>query len=356
MASLAEQLKLDLVLRYQNLELEVSEEIYLSGVTTLFGPSGAGKSTLLRVVAGIERSALGQITYMGIPWLDSKTGLFVPPHKRAVAMVFQDTQLFPHLTVAGNLNYGYRRRNRRCGPEWSEVTEALDLDPLLDRDVDALSGGERQRVALGRSLLAAPRLLLLDEPLAALDAARKAEIMPYLKRVIAEFDLPIIYVTHSKLEVRLLASRVLALVNGKVVRGNESLDGARHSEHSCIRASVVGLECPGLAVCKVGEGVMLAEMQGKHAVGTEVELVIERSSMLLFAGEGGNALAAGKLDGVVSSIDRSTDGTLLHVTMSTAGGELVANLHRSSWIERQLAINDAMQVVISKPAVVSYSL
>ena len=353
MADTTDELELEIELRFPSLALEVSETISLSGVTALFGPSGAGKSTLLRIIAGIERAASGKINYLRVPWLDSKAGVFVPPHRRAVAFVFQDTQLFPHLNVAGNLNFGYRRRKGQHGPNWAEVTKALDLGPLLDRDVSLLSGGERQRVALGRSLLAAPRLLLLDEPLAALDSERKAEIMPYLKCVISEFDLPIVYVTHSEFEVRSLASRVLALVNGKIVHHENSFWFARFSEHSYVRASVVSLERPGLVVCRVGENMVLAEMRGTDVVGSDVELAIERSNMLLFSGNGEDALGAGKLDAIVAGIDRAADGSGLEVIMRTSGGELVADVHHSSWTEPRLAVSERIQVILPKPATVS---
>ncbi|HYZ62444.1 MAG TPA: ATP-binding cassette domain-containing protein, partial [Acetobacteraceae bacterium] len=146
------------------------------GVTAVFGPSGCGKSTLLACVAGLLRPDAGRVALGGTPLLDSERGLFVPAERRRCGVVFQDARLFPHLSVETNLRYGLRRAQARPGPELAEVVELLGIDRLLRRRPRALSGGERQRVALGRALLARPRLLLLDEPLASLDLARRFEV------------------------------------------------------------------------------------------------------------------------------------------------------------------------------------
>ncbi|MGH8166169.1 MAG: molybdenum ABC transporter ATP-binding protein, partial [Woeseiaceae bacterium] len=185
----------------------------------LFGPSGGGKSTLLRAVAGFETPRDGRIACGRELWFDSDTGVNVPPHRRAVGLMFQGAALFPHLDVAGNLAFAEKRRPRAATTkaiETREVVAALDLEPLLRRRVAALSGGERQRVALGRTLLTSPALLLLDEPLAALDRTRKAQILPYLEELPKRFRIPTIYVTHAIDEVAQLADRVLVLADGRV--------------------------------------------------------------------------------------------------------------------------------------------
>ncbi|MDZ7642957.1 MAG: ATP-binding cassette domain-containing protein [Woeseiaceae bacterium] len=190
-------------------------DVELDGVTGLFGASGSGKSTLLRLIAGLERADDGHVRFAGKPWQDA--GTFVPPHRRPVGYVFQDARLFRHLDVAGNLRFAARRRSDDgAGPQFDEVVAACDLDPLLDRDVRALSGGEQQRVALARTLLCGPRLLLFDEPLAALDAARKHDILPYIESLQARFGIPAIYVSHSMDEIVRLADRVIVLADGRV--------------------------------------------------------------------------------------------------------------------------------------------
>jgi molybdate transport system ATP-binding protein len=185
-------------------------------VTAVVGRSGAGKTTLLRCLAGLERSPSGRVTVGGESWQDEACGHFVPPHRRALGYVFQEGALFDHLTVRRNLEYGLRRApagERRTGTD--EVVAALGLEPLLQRRPAGLSGGERRRVALGRALLTQPRLLLLDEPLAGLDAASKAELLPALERVAAAGP-PVVYVSHSQPEVMRLAHHAVVLAGGRV--------------------------------------------------------------------------------------------------------------------------------------------
>ncbi len=186
-----------------------------AGVTLLFGPSGAGKSSILAGIAGAWRPDDGRIVVAGR--MLSGPGTFVPPERRRIGFVHQEARLFPHMTVARNLRYGLVRAGGRCGIGVDEVVEVLGIGALLARRPAALSGGERSRVSLGRALLSQPDILLMDEPLAALDAARKAEILPFLQRLKARFRLPIVYVTHSAEEARALADHVVLIDRGRVV-------------------------------------------------------------------------------------------------------------------------------------------
>jgi molybdate transport system ATP-binding protein len=188
------------------------------GVTALFGASGAGKSSILAAVAGALRPDRGRIALDGEALFDSEGRIDRPMERRGVGWVFQDARLFPHLAVEANLRYGERRaRGRPRTVQFDEVVAVLGIETLLARRPRDLSGGERQRVAIGRALLSQPRLLLMDEPLAALDAARKAEILPFLDRLKDAFALPVLYVTHSFAEVARLADRLVALEAGRVV-------------------------------------------------------------------------------------------------------------------------------------------
>ncbi|MGH6684422.1 MAG: molybdenum ABC transporter ATP-binding protein [Pseudolabrys sp.] len=188
------------------------------GVTALFGPSGSGKTSIANMVAGLIKPDRGQIRIDKEVAYDSAENIDVPVHRRRVGYVFQDGRLFPHLSVVRNLEYGrWMGGLNRDDGQFKRVTELLDIGPLLNRRPGALSGGERQRVALGRALLMKPHLLLLDEPLASLDATRKREIMPYFLRLRDETRLPMIYVSHDPAEVKALASRVVMLDAGKVV-------------------------------------------------------------------------------------------------------------------------------------------
>jgi molybdate transport system ATP-binding protein len=197
-------------------DLNAEAQLPGSGVTALFGASGSGKTSLLRCIAGLERAA-GRLEVNGECWQDSSRGHFLPPHRRAIGYVFQEAALFPHLRVKANLEYGWRRTpvaQRRGGLE--RVTEILGIGQLLTRYPHQLSGGERQRVALGRALLNNPRLLLMDEPMAALDRPRKAEILPYLERLHAEAEIPVLYVTHDLEELARIADHLVLMDQGRI--------------------------------------------------------------------------------------------------------------------------------------------
>ena len=205
-----------------------------SGVTALFGPSGAGKTSLINMIAGLVAPDRGRIMYRGKVLFDAAGKVNLPPYRRQFGYVFQDGRLFPHLTVRGNLEYGRRMyRLRRDPAELERVVAMLDIGHLLHRRPGKLSGGERQRVAIGRALLIRPQLLLLDEPLASLDAARKAEIMPYLERLRDEAQVPMLYVTHQGEDARRLATAVVRVEAGRVaaVGGLELLTAAPQQQN-----------------------------------------------------------------------------------------------------------------------------
>lgn len=181
--------------------------------TAIVGPSGSGKSSLLNVIAGLIHPDHGIVRIDDEVLTDTTRGLRVPPHRRAIGYVFQDPRLFPHLNVRHNLTFG--ARDGKTGASFDDVVGMLDLAGLLSRRTPTLSGGERQRVALGRALLSHPRLLLLDEPLASVDVARREEVLPYLDRLRAQQRLPIVYVTHTWSEIESRAEDVIRIVDGK---------------------------------------------------------------------------------------------------------------------------------------------
>lgn len=209
-------LSVDIEFRRGDFRLAASAELN-GGATGILGPSGSGKSTLLALIAGLLAPARGRIAFGDDLLVDTIARRFVPAWQRHFALVFQDGQLFPHLSVKENLLYGYRRRAagaRRF--ELRTVTDLLEIGPLLDRRPAQVSGGERQRVALGRALLCSPRLLLLDEPLASLDDRLKQQILPFLKRVKLETGIPMLYVSHAEAEVEFLADRRLRMSDGRL--------------------------------------------------------------------------------------------------------------------------------------------
>ncbi len=217
----SERIRLRFKLHYPGFELDVDLNLAGHGVTALFGPSGCGKTSCLRAIAGLQCNMQAGLTHIAINgeiWQDDRRALFVPVHRRALGFVFQDANLFAHLTVAQNLAFGMKRvapAQRRVSLE--QVTNLLGIEPLLQRQPATLSGGERQRVAIARALATTPRILLLDEPLAALDASRKAEILPYLERLHSELDIPVLYVSHAVDEVARLADSIVLLDAGRVV-------------------------------------------------------------------------------------------------------------------------------------------
>ena len=204
-------------IEYADFKLDINLDVPAGDVTVVYGPSGCGKTTLLRCLAGLERSSSGFFKMGEEVWQDEAHGVFVHPHHRSIGTVFQDARLFTHLTVRENLLYGFNRTppgKRQILLE--QIVDLLDLERLLGRSLNGLSGGEQQRIAIGRALLTSPSLLLMDEPLANLDARRKLEILPFLERLRNELHLPIVYVSHSINEVLQLVNTLVLLENGAV--------------------------------------------------------------------------------------------------------------------------------------------
>lgn len=191
------------------------------GATVLFGPSGSGKTLIVKAVAGLGRPDQGKITLGTRVLLDTASGIALPPEARRVGVVFQEPRLFPHMTVERNLLYGWRLLPAVDRPDQNEIVSLLGLGHLLKRRPNRLSGGEKQRVAIGRALLAAPDLLIMDEPLANLDQARKNEILPFLSRLKSDAQTPILYVTHAQAEADMLADRIVHITNGTITEVEE---------------------------------------------------------------------------------------------------------------------------------------
>lgn len=218
------QLQLNLQ-RSSGFSLDIQAQLPGQGISVLYGPSGSGKSTVLRCVAGLERAALGRVSLGNTLWQDGQQGVFIPTWQRRLGYVFQEPSLFAHLDVRGNIEYGLRRmagwgkykaQQEKLRGHLDAAIALLGIEPLLSRQVAHLSGGEKQRVAIARALATAPQLLLLDEPLAALDRARRLEVLPWLERLRRELRLPMLYVTHSSEELARLADYVLVLEQGRV--------------------------------------------------------------------------------------------------------------------------------------------
>ena len=299
-----------------------------AGVTVLFGPSGSGKSSMLAAVAGALRPDSGRIALGGEVLFDSARGVDLPMEKRRIGWVFQDARLFPHLTVEGNLRFGLNRAPNQGvgGPtRFEEVVEVLGVGRLLHRRPRDLSGGERQRVGLGRALLSQPRLLLMDEPLASLDAQRRAEILPFLERVKAGFGVPLLYVTHSLAEAVRLGDRMVVMQEGYVVaegplaevvsRPELMLTGSHARDGAALDGRVVGEE-GGLTVVRAGAwdirvpGLETRGAARLYVLARDVMLALDRPSRIS---------ARNILPGKVASLHVETGRVLVRVEHEGAG-------------------------------------
>lgn len=215
------RIRLRYTLKRADFSLDVDARIPASGITGLFGRSGAGKTTLLRLIAGLDSPDEGMLEIDGDTLQDSEERLSTAVHRRRIGYVFQEPRLFPHLDVRGNLLYGYRRASGKRGFEFDTVVELLDLSSLLTRRTAGLSGGEAQRVAIARALLCSPRLVLMDEPVVALDATRKAEVMPFILKAAETLDVPILYVSHNIDEICQLCDQLLVIDGGQSIAVGE---------------------------------------------------------------------------------------------------------------------------------------
>ncbi len=318
--------------------------------TALFGPSGAGKSTIINAIAGLIRPQSGRIVLAGETLLDTEAGIFVPAHLRRVGVVFQDARLFPHLSVRGNLLYGWRRAPQKAdAARIDPVVALLQLGPLLERRPRTLSGGERSRVALGRALLMNPRALLLDEPLAALDATRKTEILPYLERLARETKIPILYVSHSLDEVARLAHRMVVLNEGRVAAEGSlfeltsrlDLVAGRHLVPGAVLEALIARhdEAHGLTELSLGEDRLVVPAIAREP-GDKVRIRIDAEDVMLALERPGSVSANNILPAQVAAI--AEDGFNADVQLLLNDAKLVARITRRS-LER-LALKPGVKV------------
>lgn len=301
-----------------------------AAAVALWGPSGSGKSTLAQALLGLLRPERGLIRVCGETLFDSRRSIDLPAHRRRIGAVFQEGRLFPHLSVRSNLLFGRRFAPARSGPSLDEVATVLGLERLLERRPATLSGGERQRVAVGRALLSRPRLLLMDEPLASLDAARKAEILPYLERLRDEAWTPIVYVSHSPDEVRRLSQVVVPVVDGRAGPATAT-PIALGPGPSWLAARVVGRE-RGRVVLDL-EGFRIA-VAASAPPDDAVRLRIDPPDVLL-APSGSAAAAAAILPVTVTAVEGR--GPVRLVRSRAPGGVVVAEAAAEALDEHRLA-------------------
>ncbi len=328
------------------------------GVTVLFGRSGSGKTSIVNAVAGLLRPRSGRIVLDGEVLLDTGSGIALPPHRRRIGAIFQDGRLFPHLTVRQNLAYGRWFAGAGAGAETDRVVEMLGLGPLLDRRPGRLSGGEKQRVAIGRALLAAPRLLLADEPLAALDEARKAEILPYFERLRDEAQVPILYVSHAPAEVARLATTVVALKDGRLLRQGPAaevladpavLPAGVRGAGAVLEARVVAHHEDGLSELEAG-GVPLFLPRVGQAPGAGLRVRIAAQEVILSREVPRGLSALNILPGEVEAVTTGRGPGAL-VSLKTPAGPILARVTRRSAQALDLAPGVAVHAIVKSVAI-----
>lgn len=251
-------------MEYPGFSLDVDLNLPARGVTALFGHSGSGKTTVLRCFAGLNRAPRGRLVVEGQVWQDEAQGIFLPTHARPLGLVFQEASLFPHLSVRKNLEYGMKRAGNKRGEGFDACVDLLGIRPLLDRAPERLSGGERQRVAIARALLTRPRLLLMDEPLAALDLKRKLEILPYLEKLHDELEIPVLYVSHAPDEVARLADHLVLMDGGRVVASGPLMETLARADLPPAFADDAGVVLEAVVAAHEADGLTRLDFPGGH--------------------------------------------------------------------------------------------
>ena len=318
--------------------LDAGFRIDRPGITALFGPSGAGKTTIINAVAGLLRPRTGRVAINGRVVLDTQNGTFIPIRKRRVGYVFQDFRLFPHMSVERNLLFGWRRSPASANkPDVSQIVEMLALGPLLSRLPRNLSGGEKQRVALGRALLSAPELLLLDEPMAALDPSRRAEILPYLERLKTEQRVPMLYVSHAVEEVARLADELVLVDGGRVLRQGSVFDLMPEIGSGggvVLPVSVIRHRDDGLSELGFRGGNLLVQRL-VSPVGSTLRVRIAAQDVMLALVEPSGVSANNVLAASISSL-RAADG-LVDIHLSCGEVRLISRITQASAARLALA-------------------
>jgi molybdate transport system ATP-binding protein len=350
-------MSLDVALRHQMGDFALDIAFRSAGrLTALFGPSGSGKTSIVNMIGGLMRPREGRIATDGRVLVDTQNGTFLRPHKRRIGYVFQDARLFPHLTVRQNLVYGRRfvPRAQRYG-DFSETVELLGIGHLLERKPAKLSGGERQRVAIGRALIASPRLILMDEPLASLDDARKAEILPFIERLRDEARVPVVYVSHSVAEVARLASDIVVLDRGRVsaagpareiLAGLDLLPGAEGDEGgSRLRLEFDRLDAgSGLSLFRSAAGIWHLPPSA-HRPGDQVSIFVRASDILLATRPPEGISALNVFPGRIVALRPARPHDLL-VDLDCNGDLLTARITRHSGARMALASGASVHAIV----------
>ncbi|MDF1782371.1 MAG: molybdenum ABC transporter ATP-binding protein [Alcanivoracaceae bacterium] len=337
--------------------LDVSFDLPAHGVLGIFGDSGSGKTSVLRCLAGLERNVRGSIVVGDSVWLDEE-GQALPTHQRRVAYVFQDSRLFPHLNVQSNLSYGQKRRaTAESSVSRDEVLSMLGISHLLDRKPAQLSGGEKQRVAIARALLSDPAVLLLDEPLASLDDARKQEVLPFLDRLHRMVRIPMIYVSHSVQEVQRLCDRLVVMEKGRKTFDGDVLSALTQPNASLSSDADAGALLKGKVVEYDAVGgvsvIALTEEQkiytpAKLEIDAHIAIRIQASDVSLSLDRPSRTTVLNILEGQIVKCINQTDHHVV-ATIDVSNQKLLARISKKSW--EQLSLASGQNVFVQIKAV-----
>jgi molybdate transport system ATP-binding protein len=326
--------------------LDANFELPTPGVVALFGRSGCGKSTLVNIIAGLIAADTGQVVLDDAVLLDTERHIEVPPERRRIGYVFQDARLFPHLSVAANLRYAQRRASMPAFVSFDLVVDLLDLASLMQRRTHKLSGGERQRVAIGRALLSQPRLLLLDEPLASLDASRREELLPYLETLRDQLAIPMVYVSHNFDEVLRLATYVVLVKSGKTIAqggvaemslnaGLRAIIGA-DAVGAIVDGTVLGTDTPsGLMRVQVGRGELKVQF-GTLNAGAKVRVQLLARDLIVATQVPRYLSVRNVLAGAVTAVTND-DGDSDLIAIDIGGTIIMARVTKAATRELHLA-------------------
>lgn len=348
------------LLQKKAFDLQVDIEFPGSGITAVFGHSGSGKTTFLRCIAGLESIEQGTLIVNGSTWQSEKACL--PTHKRPLGFVFQEASLFPHLSARGNINYALKRNKNKNGAIYfNQIIALLGIEPLLDHMPVQLSGGERQRVAIARALLIEPQILLMDEPLASLDYARKQEIMPYLERIRTELDIPIIYVSHSPEEISRLADHVLVMDQGRIITSGPLQETLSRIDFPLqlgedtgvvLDAEIIDYD-PGWGLVQVrfsGGSLWLRDTGLEKGNCVRVRVLARDISLSLSCHEDSSIL--NRIQGTITDIAQNNDKALALVEVQCGDSKLLARVTRRSIHQLQLQPGTAVWVQVKSAALI----
>ena len=352
------RLDIDATVEFEGFKLEISQKLTLPGCTAILGPSGSGKTTLLRLIAGFQKPNKGCIRFGDLIWFDSENRIATSAHERNIGFIFQDGRLFPHLTVEKNLLYADKRnQNQIKSYGFGDIVEVFNLAPLLARHPNSLSGGERQRVALARTLITTPDLLLLDEPLSALDHVKKADILPYLDSLYEQFGAPVIYVTHNIEEIVSIAEQTMIINAGKIDAIGPTADVLNaYNFQSNLELSAPGAILTGvikehdenylLTHVAIGDTMISLPINLQKQIGSIVRIHIDPRNVAIASTPPSSISIRNMVASKISDIATRHNSPFLEIELQAGGAILRAQITRAACDDLALKVGQPVYALI----------